>query len=252
MNELAKKLGIELKPFCVRNEEFPSAQICQDFLDRCVSLGAEADEGVEGTLREHNYDTSYHLVFCALWGVTESMYTLTLELCDVKGYGCEIITYQEMLPYLQLTEKDGRLVPNEDLQGKPYITPPLDNIPYTVTNEEVRAKRYLQEAGKPLVSSSEPVSMIKGRVVEGDLERLLGIVVACSEGDYLVWEGDNSSVSAEDWFNLVHNPYYLSSIRVCLYSEYKQITLDKQIKEAEDKLLEVQQRLDELKKQRES
>ena len=252
MNELAKKLGIELKPFCVRNEEFPSAQICQDFLDRCVSLGAEADEGVEGTLREHNYDTSYHLVFCALWGVTESMYTLTLELCDVKGYGCEIITYQEMLPYLQLTEKDGRLVPNEDLQGKPYIIPPLDNIPYTVTNEEVRTKRYLQEAGKPLVSSSEPVSMIKGKVVPAELERLLCAVVAYSEGEDLVSK-DNGSIyyfNEVEWRDLIREPSLLNRFNLCPKSEYEQITLDKELQEAEEELLKAQAKVDELKKRK--
>lgn len=247
MNELAKDLGIELKPFCVRSDEFPSAQICQDMLDRCVSLGAEAEECVTDGL---NYPHSYSLYCCRYWGISAGMYTYTDDRAE-DNFNHNVLTYQEMLDYLQLTEKGGRLVPNEEILKE---NNPMHTV--DVVNGKVQLHKFPDNACvESPVSSSEPVSMIKGKVVPAELERLLELIVGEWNKDCVLLDG--VSLSEGDTMyeilalveTLIQDEcMYLKDYS--LFSEHSKVTLDKQIKEAEDALLEAQQKLDELKKQR--
>lgn len=111
-NELAKQLGIELKPFCVRTEDLTPQQ-AQDLLDRSVGLGAAAEEGFRegGTSEYEYYGGTYYKDAFEFVGVSDDYYTLVED--SSSYYGGNILTFQEMLDYLQLHEEGDRLVPNE-------------------------------------------------------------------------------------------------------------------------------------------
>lgn len=248
MNELAKKLGIELKPFCVRSDEFPSAQICQDMLERCATLGSDRHFSVFETEKPNYYTLGYRLLNCHYWGVIYNNRTFTSN--DFLAFASNLLSYQQMLDYLQLTEKDGRLIPNEEIikENKPMYT--LD-----VASGKVRFHKFPDNAcTEAPTTSSEPVSMIKGKVVEGDTERLLQLFLGLYEGDEVVYSRTGGYACNRYDFLVDSNiDNFMSEIEdYCLKSEYVQITLDKQLKEAEEQLLKAQAKVDELKKRKSS
>ena len=121
-NELAKQLGIELKPFCVRTE-YLTPQQAQDLLDRCVDLGVKAEECIcdESTHIKHDYPDWYCKDTYEFVGVNGDNWTYVGDIPD--HYGGNILTFQEMLDYLQLHEEGDRLVPNESRPA-----PDLDDV----------------------------------------------------------------------------------------------------------------------------
>lgn len=114
MTELAKQLGFTLEPFCVCTEDFTEQEIA-DLLDRCVDLGAEAEEAYRG-LNTCNWfsDKDYVYGTFVYTGVDEDLVTWVEDISSC--YADNLLPREEALSYLRLTHQDGRLVEIETLE----------------------------------------------------------------------------------------------------------------------------------------
>lgn len=114
MTELAKQLGFTLEPFCVCTEHFTEQEIA-DLLDRCVDLGAGAEEAYGGLDTCHKFNEKiYGYGAYEYTGVDEDLLTWVED--GLNCYHNNYLTREEALVYLQLTPQDGRLVGNETLE----------------------------------------------------------------------------------------------------------------------------------------
>ena len=113
MTQLAKELGIELKPFCVRTEDFTEQEIA-DLLDRSVDIGAQADEAYVDAVTRHKFpDKIYDYGYFTYTGVHCDLVTWVED--SLWYYSNNLLSREEALTYLHLEAKDGRLVVIEEV-----------------------------------------------------------------------------------------------------------------------------------------
>ena len=113
MTQLAKDSGIELKPFCVRTEDFTEREIA-DLLDRSVDLGAQAEEAYAESVTRHKFPNKRYVY---------GYFTYTGVHCDLvtwfenfpQYYGNNLLSREEALTYLHLEAREGRLVVIEEV-----------------------------------------------------------------------------------------------------------------------------------------